>query len=72
MRAGLPQDINLAERLHKRSGFRHRVVRVGYSSFFSQVVRFFGAVGEGLEEEVASRKDESPVWLSTSGLGVYW
>eukprot|EP00752_Nemacystus_decipiens_P003071 g2846.t1 len=37
-----------------------------------QVIKFFGAVGEGLEEEVASRSDESPVWLSTSGLGVYW
>lgn len=37
-----------------------------------QVRQFFGAVGKGLEEEVASRSDESPVWLSTSGLGVYW
>ncbi|CAN0515870.1 unnamed protein product, partial [Scytosiphon promiscuus] len=38
----------------------------------TQVVKFFGAVGVGLEEEVASRVDESPVWLSTSRLGVYW
>eukprot|EP00903_Cladosiphon_okamuranus_P016565 g15282.t1 len=37
-----------------------------------QVIKFFGAVGEAFEEEVASRSDESPVWLSTSGLGVYW
>ncbi|CAM9663548.1 unnamed protein product, partial [Laminaria digitata] len=37
-----------------------------------QVIKFFGAVGVGLEEEVDSRVDESPVWLSTSGLGVYW
>ncbi|CAM9169441.1 unnamed protein product [Pylaiella littoralis] len=37
-----------------------------------QVVKFFGAVGEALEMEIASRNDESPVWLSTSGLGVYW
>ncbi|CAB1118327.1 unnamed protein product [Ectocarpus sp. CCAP 1310/34] len=37
-----------------------------------QVVKFFGAVGEGLEDEIASRADETPVWLSTSGLGVYW
>ncbi|CBN75995.1 conserved unknown protein [Ectocarpus siliculosus] len=37
-----------------------------------QVVQFFGAVGEGLEDEIASRADETPVWLSTSGLGVYW
>ncbi|CAN0293856.1 unnamed protein product, partial [Ectocarpus fasciculatus] len=38
----------------------------------AQVVKFFGAVGEGLEDEIASRVDEKPVWLSTSGLGVYW
>ncbi|CAN0155155.1 unnamed protein product [Ascophyllum nodosum] len=37
-----------------------------------QVVKFFGAVGAGLEEELASRQNERPVWLSTSGLGVYW
>jgi len=37
-----------------------------------QVVNFFGAVGEALEKEIDSRTDESPVWLSTSGLGVYW
>ena len=47
------------------------------SSYFllkkcSQVVKFFGAVGAGLEEELASRQNERPVWLSTSGLGVYW
>lgn len=36
------------------------------------MVKFFGAVGEGLEDEIASRVDETPVWLSTSGLGVYW
>lgn len=45
---------------------------VGNPPFFSQVIKFFGAVGEGLGQEVASRSDESPVWLSTSGLGVYW
>lgn len=38
----------------------------------TQVVKFFRAVGAGLEEELALRKDERPVWLSTSGLGVYW
>ncbi|CAM9944397.1 unnamed protein product [Scytosiphon promiscuus] len=37
-----------------------------------QVMDFFAAVGAALDNEVASRTDEAPVWLSTSGLGVYW
>ena len=37
-----------------------------------QVADFFATVGEKMEEEIDSRTDENPVWLSTSGLGVYW
>lgn len=38
----------------------------------TQIVKFFAAVGAALEAEVESRRDGRPVWLSTSGLGVYW
>lgn len=37
-----------------------------------QVIKFFASIGAALEAEVASRRDSTPVWLSTSGLGVYW
>ena len=49
----------------------HRALHL-YFRPWMKVIKFFGAVGVGLEEEVDSRVDDSPVWLSTSGLGVYW
>ena len=33
---------------------------------------FWSRVGAALESRLSSVRDDAPVWLSTSGLGVYW
>lgn len=37
-----------------------------------QILKFWDAVGAAIASEIGSRRDDSPLWLSTCGTGVYW
>ena len=38
----------------------------------SHRIRFWAALGEKMTAELSARGTTTPVWMSTSGLGVYW